>query len=316
MSTGSLPTAFVSYTWENDAHRDWVQLLATRLRRDGVDVMLDRWHAAPGDQLPEFMERAIRCNDFVLIVCTPRYKEKSDARLGGVGYEGDVMTGEVFTSRNQRKFIPILRKGEWANASPSWLVGRYGVDLRGEPYPEDKYQDLVTTLLGLRPTAPPIGTTIVSRESSSQPRDNLGQSIAEPVPIRITGVIVDEVTTPRNDGTPGSALYAIPFRLSRRPSAEWARLFVETWDRPPRFTTMHRPGIARVANDRVVLDGTTIQEVEQYHRETLKLVVERVNQLVHAQERALRAQREREQQTLADHSASVRDVASRISFDE
>src|SRR5207249_9211084 len=34
-------------------------------------------------------------------------------------------------------------------------------------------------------------------------------------PIRILNVIVDEVTSPRLDGTPGSALYAIPLRLNR-----------------------------------------------------------------------------------------------------
>jgi hypothetical protein len=55
---------FVSYSWD-DGHRDWVRDLASRLRSDGVDAGLDRWKLAPGDQLPEFMERAVRENDFV-----------------------------------------------------------------------------------------------------------------------------------------------------------------------------------------------------------------------------------------------------------
>lgn len=42
---------------------------------------------------------------------------------------------------------------------------------------------------------------------------------------------------------------------------------------------MHRPGIARVAGDRIIVDGTTIEEVEKYHRETLLAVLDRVNQL-------------------------------------
>src|SRR4051812_18866820 len=107
------PTAFISYSWDDDDHRVWVANLAERLRRDGVDVKLDKWHAVPGDQLSAFMEREIRSNSFVLIVCTPNYKKKSDTRKGGVGYEGDIMTAEVFTTQNHRKFIPILARGTW-----------------------------------------------------------------------------------------------------------------------------------------------------------------------------------------------------------
>ena len=33
---------FVSYTWEDNEHMDWVENLATRLRRDGIDITLDR----------------------------------------------------------------------------------------------------------------------------------------------------------------------------------------------------------------------------------------------------------------------------------
>jgi hypothetical protein len=40
--------------------------------------MLDQWATVPGDRLPHFMEKAIRENSYVLIICTPKYKEKSD----------------------------------------------------------------------------------------------------------------------------------------------------------------------------------------------------------------------------------------------
>ena len=83
---------FISYAWDSKEHKTWVRNLSTRLKNGGVDVTLDQWHLVPGDQIPEFMERAVRESDFVLIVCTQKYKERSDARSGGVGYEGDVMT--------------------------------------------------------------------------------------------------------------------------------------------------------------------------------------------------------------------------------
>ena len=61
------PKVFISYSWDSESHRAWVRALGARLRSDGVDVTLDQWHVGPGDQLPEFMERAIRENDFVLL---------------------------------------------------------------------------------------------------------------------------------------------------------------------------------------------------------------------------------------------------------
>ncbi len=51
------PTAFVSYSWDDDEHRNWVQDCVKRLREDGVSASLDEWSTAPGDQLPMFMER-------------------------------------------------------------------------------------------------------------------------------------------------------------------------------------------------------------------------------------------------------------------
>src|SRR5713101_3784811 len=101
-----MPTAFVSYSWDSDEHRDWVLEFATRLRGDGVETVLDQWHLVPGDQLPAFMEKAVRESDYVLIVCTPRYRGRSERRVGGVGYEGDIITGQVLATRNQRKFSP------------------------------------------------------------------------------------------------------------------------------------------------------------------------------------------------------------------
>ena len=99
-------------------------------------------------------------------------------------------------------------------------------------------------------------------------------------PVRLIEIVAEEVGTPRNDGTPGCALYRVPIRISRTPSAEWARLFAELWDTPPSFSTRHRPGIGRVVGDRIILDGTTVEEIEQVHRETLRIVVDRVNAVV------------------------------------
>lgn len=171
--------AFISYSWDSDEHKEWVRTLAIRLRSDGVETVLDQWHLIPGDQLPAFMEKAIRESDYVLIVCTPHYKEKSERRLGGVGYEGDIITGQVLTTRNERKFIPILRNGKWIDAAPTWLVGKYHVDLRKEPYYESHYLDLITTMLGTREQSPPVrkAPKRTSQKSTLSPTTTPQQSV-------------------------------------------------------------------------------------------------------------------------------------------
>lgn len=320
MGTAKPPTAFVSYSWEDEAHKAWVLNISTRLRTDGVDVTLDRWATAPGDQLTHFMETAVRENRFVLIICTPRYKQKSDARLGGVGYEGDIMTGEVFNTRNRSKFIPILRHGQPADAIPSWLSSSYYIDLSEGAHIETNYQDLIQTIHGVREQAPPIGPAPTFKVSPSpRPNSISGSSAAmapsPEEPIKIVRILVDQVGTPRNDGTYGSALYAVPFQLSRRPSSDWARIFIENWNHPPEWSTSHRPNIARVEGSTVILDGTTVEEVESCHRKTLVLALNKTNRMIEEYEAKKRWEAERKAEQLRKQEDAVRDAAKRIRFD-
>ena len=304
-------SAFISYSWDDDAHCDWVRALAKRLRADGVDVSIDRWVTVPGDQLTAFMEGAIRENQFVVIICTPRYKHRSDNRVGGVGYEGDIMTAEIMTSQNHRKFIPVLRKGNWSEAAPSWLVGKYHVNLSTEPYSERDYEDLVRTLLGIRETAPPVGkpmSTIALKMDRESPSSEFED-------IKITRLIVEEVTEPRNDGTPGSALYSVPFALSVSPDPEWVRLFIENWNHPPRHTTMHRSGIAGVDGATITLNGTTIEEVERYHRDTLQLAIAETNRQYRGSLREDEQGRLQANSRREEHRKRIEDTSKRIKFD-
>ena len=305
----SAPRAFVSYSWDDDSHKKWVADLAAALRADGVETTLDQWHAVPGDQLPAFMEKEIRENDYVLIICTPDYRLKSNDRKGGVGYEGDIMTAEVHGQRNHRKFIPILARGTWKSSAPSWLQGKYYLDLSTEEQYAKDYPDLTATLLGTRRTAPPVRQSLppVQRKSMAKP--------LEEAPIRITGVIVDEVTEPTLDETPGSALYSVPFRLNRAPSSLWSDIFVQTWNYPPQFTSMHRPGIASVYGEKIILAGTTIEEVRKYHRDTLVLCVGKANAKESEIIERKQKKDEMRRRQLEAHKTEVKETAKDLSFD-
>jgi hypothetical protein len=58
------PRVFISYSWDSDEHREWVLTLATRLRLDGVDVVLDEWNLGLGENRFHFMERSVVSAEF------------------------------------------------------------------------------------------------------------------------------------------------------------------------------------------------------------------------------------------------------------
>jgi hypothetical protein len=261
------------------------------------------------------MEKSVRENDYVLLICTPKYKQKSDDRIGGVGYEGDIMTAEVLQNSNHRKFIPVLQSGDKDLSIPSWLKGKFYIDLSSDFHFEKNFEDLITTVLNAREVAPAI-RQIPSRfqtQISSNTKTTVFQN--EDI-IKIKGIVVDEVTIPLNDGTQGSALYKIPFELNRQPSYEWIELFINSFNRPPAITQMHRPGIASVSENRIYLNGTTMEEVERYHKKTLKLAVDVANKTL-SEIQIQKLQKEEHEGNLREqHKKNIDDISKRINFDD
>ena len=153
---GKTIKTFISYSWDNENHKQWVKDLAQELRSDGIEAILDEWELALGDQLTHFMEKKIQECEYVLIICTPDYCKKSNDRQGGVGYEDHVMTASIYQKENNRKFIPILAKGSWKDAAPSWLIGKVYVNLSTSESYKKEYSKLKATLLGERPAAPAV----------------------------------------------------------------------------------------------------------------------------------------------------------------
>jgi len=173
----AVPKVFISYSWDGAEHQRWVQNLAARLREHGVETILDVWSVAPGEELPGFMETSVRESDFVLIVCTPKYKDRADNRKGGVGYEGSIMTAEVFTHSPRRKFIPVLRHPKWEEAAPSWLLGSRYLNLTEYPEVEDGYHELLDALHDRRAQPPPVGMPPKRPDREKPNTINLGTGV-------------------------------------------------------------------------------------------------------------------------------------------
>ncbi|MDR3621796.1 MAG: toll/interleukin-1 receptor domain-containing protein [Paludisphaera borealis] len=156
------PDVFISYSWDSEEHKVWVHSLATQLRVHGVNALIDHWGAKVGHELTLFMEKAVRDNDFVVVICTPEYKRKSENRIGGVGYEGGLITDELYHGGKEGKFIPVLRRGDWKTGKPSWFGSRQGLDLRDSEKQESEYERLRKNLLGISEQAPPLGPSFIS----------------------------------------------------------------------------------------------------------------------------------------------------------
>ncbi|WP_121965049.1 toll/interleukin-1 receptor domain-containing protein [Myroides sp. N17-2] len=157
------PTVFISYSWDDEAHKLWVLDLSERLVKDGVNVILDRYYLTPGTNLQYFVENNLDKVDRIIVVFTPNYKLKADKRTGGVGYEYSIMNIELYKniSRNKR-IIPLLRKGEMEDSIPTFMQQFIHIDVRNDENFENSYNDLIREIynepeivkpeIGLKPT--------------------------------------------------------------------------------------------------------------------------------------------------------------------
>jgi len=301
------PSALISYS---HADKDLARSLAAALQERGVRVWIDEGELKVGDSIIERIATAIVEIDFFLALV-------SEASRGSNWCRKELalaVTGEL--GREGMKVLPLRVDSA---PMPESLLDVYYLELNADNVAE--VADKVTAAIPKhqkeqrervakrRATRGPASRLVVAPKAGSS-----SASVDEEL-IRIVRIVEEGIGRPRNDGTRGSALYRIPLRLSRRPSPVWARHFVETWNHPPRFTTMHRSGIASVSGDTIVLDGTTIEELERYHVETLRHVLDKVNRDVAEHGAKERARAEREEQQRREHEENVRQVASRLKFD-
>lgn len=151
------PRVFISYSWDSPEHKLWVAKLARDLYGFRVEVILDQWHAAVGQDLAEFMETNVYNSDRVLVVCTELYAQKAQNRQGGVAYEQLLVTSQMMQNVGTTKFIPIVRQSTQPRVLPPWLAGRLYVDLSDGAVYHNAVEDLARQLHNVRPPIPPLG---------------------------------------------------------------------------------------------------------------------------------------------------------------
>ena len=123
----------MSYSWDSEKHKEWVRQLADKLTLNGVTTRLDQWDLKVGESYTHFMEKEVELADFIIVVCTPNYARKSTSRIGGVGYEQQIVSGQLISGYPRARFLPIIRHGEYSGdnrAIPIHFGGTKCIDFR------------------------------------------------------------------------------------------------------------------------------------------------------------------------------------------
>ncbi len=146
------PKVFVSYAWGSEDYQEKVLYFCSQLRRDGIDVILDKWNMREGNDTYAFMEQCVKDESItnVLMLLDPIYAKKSNEYKGGVGVETQIISPEVYQEVNQHKFLPVVFKrtemGEVCK--PVYLKTRLHFDLSLPEKYDYEYKRLVRTLYG------------------------------------------------------------------------------------------------------------------------------------------------------------------------
>jgi hypothetical protein len=143
----SNPKAFISYSWSSDAHQQWVINLATQLRENGVDVILDKWDLKEGHDAIAFMEQVVSDASVkkVVVILDRVYAEKADGRQGGVGTETQIMTPQIYKNVDQNKFCGVISEvgADGKPFLPVFYTARIYIDLSNDDIFAENFDQLL-----------------------------------------------------------------------------------------------------------------------------------------------------------------------------
>lgn len=143
----SAPRLFISYSWSNPQHEQWVVDLANELVASGIDVVLDKWDLREGHDAIAFMEKMVTDPSIskVAIVCDKIYAAKADGRAGGVGTETQIISAEVYAKQDQGKFVAVLaeKDADGKPLLPTYYKSRIYIDLSESERYAENFEKLV-----------------------------------------------------------------------------------------------------------------------------------------------------------------------------
>ena len=121
------PRVFISYSWKDDAVREWVFALANKLCAHGVDARLDRFHLRPGMDLPQWMTNELLKANKVLLVCDLHYALKADMRKAGVGWETMIIQGDMMLQGEMNTKYIVVAFGDFEKSTPIYMKSKLSI---------------------------------------------------------------------------------------------------------------------------------------------------------------------------------------------
>ena len=255
---------FISYSWDSEEHRLWVKNLADTLEQhQSIHVIWDGYDLDSWKDKNLFMENGVFDADIILVVTKKKYKEKADARSGGVGIETFLSAAEHWRSLQENgktKFIQIKREDD---SSPRYLSGHLYLDFTKNSNFLEDMKSLLSHIEGNnlfeRPSKTPLPVIKRSYELTKA-SDIIGMASKNRVPV-----------ISRQEGTDHSGTNKIKFEMwqTKTPTSENSYI-VALHHNIIISQTMNR--IAdEIINRNIVVDDVTILRPREKGRNTTTL---------------------------------------------
>ncbi len=94
--------------------------------------------------------------------------------------------------------------------------------------------------------------------------------------IKIVRVCTEDISNPTNYESKSPPRYIVPLELSRKPSDAWIEIFKHAWDTSHKIKLLHLNSYVSVSvyHGQIFLYNTTLDEVEEHHKEALKMCMD------------------------------------------
>lgn len=141
---------FISYSHDSEEHKAWVKKFADDLSMSGdFEILLDQ-NMPKGFSFTRFMEMGLAKADKVLVIGTPKYRDKAENGYG-VAFEESIISAELMNDIDTTKYYPILRAGTFETSFPPALQGRNGDDMTDDAQYKIVLEGIADAILNEKP---------------------------------------------------------------------------------------------------------------------------------------------------------------------
>ncbi|WP_410593672.1 SEFIR domain-containing protein [Amycolatopsis sp. lyj-23] len=188
------PRVFITYSHDNDQHRELVRTFATFLRTDvGLDVRLDQWADDGRRDWSLWAIEQLAEADFVLVIASPDYKRRAEGteaphRGRGAQFESAMIRDNITQDlpKATRRILPVVLPGRRVEEIPSFLNAHSTTRYEIKEFTPAGVADLLVALTGVaRFSLPKLGDFARARKAAAE----ASNSATQPSPVLLTSVL-------------------------------------------------------------------------------------------------------------------------------